>query len=359
MTPRHHRGLTTSSRQHRPSSTILHVVSAAVVIIVALVSNLPSCRARRGALVRDGMNSKSAWDNPLLGRQAGDITMDPDVVAITTRCSKWAVDPITITDTTIASRDTYGGTGSANDDDDAERMIHKIVNDALSKDVRTLPLHVTFRSKTLAGGKRPNWMRASASLGEKDPSSIFNLSKTVPLRAVWTCSNADADTSSLSYEEMHGPTLKKKKKEGGVGMNVLNDSYEDCLKRLYGKYVELEVLLPKTKKVMNSRGGGPPPSIVYRVPIQTGHVNPMGMVSKSRATVTLYPYGRTLATSSPSSNAAAAAAASSSREGGRKGDLAIPLGLTNIHLPLGRGLVDPSWAKGRKLFWKGRSVGLI
>ena len=369
MTPRHHRGPTTKSRQHRPSSTILHAKLASVaasaigiiiIIVVVLVPNLPSCHARRGALVRDGMNSKSAWDNPLLGRQAGDITMDPDVVAITTRCSKWTVDPIT-TPTTITDTPTIGGTATTSSD--AKRMIRKIVNDALSKDVRTLPLHVTFRSKTLAGGKRPNWMRASASLGGKDPSSsiFFNLSKSVPLRAVWTCSNADADTSSLSYEEMHNPTIlkttTKKKEGGGVGMNVLNDSYEDCLKRLYGKYVELEVLLPKTKKATNNRGGGPPPSIVYRVPIQTGHVNPMGMVSKSRATVTLYPYGRTLATSSPSSNAAVTA--SSSREGGRKGDLAIPLGLTNIHLPLGPGLVDPSWAKGRKLFWKGRSVGLI
>lgn len=314
---------------------------AAVVVIISLLT--PSCHARRGALVRDGMNSKSAWDNPLLGRQAGDITMDPDVVAITTRCSKWAVDP-------ISSCNTDSGTTSG----EADAEIHKIVNDVLSKDVRTLPLHVTFRSKTLAGGKRPNWMRASASLGGKDPS-VFNLSKTVPLRAVWTCSNADADTSSLTYEEMNNPTLKKKE----IGMNVLEDSYEDCLKRLYGKYVELEVLLPKTKKqVMSNNKGGPPPSIVYRVPIQTGHVNPMGMVSKSRATVTLYPYGRTLAsTGSSSSNTAAAAASRDERGGG--GDLAIPLGLTNVHLPLGPGLVDPSWAKGRKLFWKGRSVGLV
>lgn len=359
MTPR--RGpsasIATTRRRHRPSFTILRAALMSVsTVVIILVSNLPSCHARRGALVRDGMNSKSAWDNPLLGRQAGDITMDPDVVAITTRCSKWVVDPIT-------TPFNFFDTDSIRAEDDS---IRKIVNESLSKDVRTLPLHVTFRSKTLAGGKRPNWMRASATLGEKDPS-ILNLSKTVPLRAVWTCSNADADSSSLSYEEMHSPTSSKNKKSGEVGKNVLEDSYEDCLKRLYGKYVELEVLLPKTKKqtrmMISNNKGGPPPSIVYRVPIQTGHVNPMGMVSKSRATVTLYPYGRTLATSSSSSSNSAIAAVvsstSSSREGVREGDLAIPLGLTNVHLPLGPGLVDPSWAKGRKIFWKGRSVGLI
>lgn len=339
MTHRRRDPTTTSRRRRSPRSTL---TGAVVVIVAALLHSfllLPICHARRGALVRDGMNSKSAWDNPLLGRQAGDITMDPDVVAITTRCSKWALDPIAISPSSC-------GAGPAND------AIQKIVNDVLTNEVRTLPLHVTFRSKTLAGGKRPNWMRASATLGEKDPS-VFNLSKkTVPLRAVWTCSNADADTSSISYEEMQNPTLKKKE----VGMNVLEDSYEDCLKRLYGKYVELEVLLPKTKRMMNSSGGGgPPPSLVYRVPIQTGHVNPMGMVSKSRATVTLYPYGRTLATAASTPTPSSS---STSREGGG-GDLAIPLGMTNVHLPLGPGLVDPSWAKGRKLFWKGRSVGLI
>ena len=42
-----------------------------------------------------------------------------------------------------------------------------------------------------------------------------------------------------------------------------------------------------------------------------------------------------------------------------KRDVAIPLGLSNVHVPLGPGLVDPSWSKGRKIFWKGRSVGLI
>ena len=148
---------------------------------------------------------------------------------------------------------------------------------------------------------------------------------------MWTCTNPNSD-----------PDMKN-------DANVLEDSYEDCLKRLYGKYVEVEVLLPRATTASDSSGssGGPPPSVVYRVPIQSGHVNRMGMVSKSRATVTLYPRGRTLA----GGDAAKAA--------GAKKDLAIPLGLTNVHLPLGPGLVDPGWAKGKKLFWKGRSMGLV
>ncbi len=65
--------------------------------------------------------------------------------------------------------------------------------------------------------------------------------------------------------------------------------------------------------------------------------------------VTLYPNGRTLA--------AASADLPNARNVPK--DEAVPLGMTNVHLPLGPGLVDPGWAKGRKLFWKGRSVGLV
>ncbi|KAL7538452.1 hypothetical protein ACHAXR_010323 [Thalassiosira sp. AJA248-18] len=307
---------------HRQPTTLLF--SLLLASLCCSVAN-----ARRGALVKDGMSSKRAYDNPRMG-QAGDITIDPDVVAITSRCSKWSLDPIDC---------------STINNNNAEEEA-AVVKEVLSKEMRTLPLHITFRSKTLgAGGKRPNWMRTTATLG--DPTKKSKLSSFIPVRAVWTCSNADADTS-MTYEDANSAGRNVKTE---IGTNVLKDSYEDCLKRLYGKYVELEVLLPKPKKSSSSilRSGGPPPSIVYRVPIQSGHVNPMGMVSKSRATVTLYPKGRTLA----AANASGAGAASVQR------DEAILLGLTNVHLPLGPGLVDPSWAKGRKLFWKGRSVGLV
>jgi len=290
------------------------MTSARLAILLMI---LPFTTARRGALVRDGMSSKAAYDNPMMG-QPGDITMDPDVVSITSRCANWKLDPPAI-----------------NDCDNI-----KTVKELLGKEVCNKPLRVTFRSKTLSGGKRPNWMRATASLGNKE-----NNKSTTPVRAVWTCSNADADTS-MTFEEVNSSSGRNVKKE--IGTNVLEDNYEDCLKRLYGKYVELEVLLPRNIK-KGGILGGPPASLVYRVPINKGQVNPFGMVAKSRATVTLYPKGRTLA----AANASGRDASSAPR------DLAIPLGLTNVHLPLGPGLVDPSWAKGRKVFWKGRSLGLV
>jgi len=83
-----------------------------------------------------------------------------------------------------------------------------------------------------------------------------------------------------------------------------------------------------------------------------------GDASKCRALVTLYPRGRTVSSASSSATGSTGNSSSSSSNNCND-DVVINLGLTNIHLPLGPGLVDPSWSKGRKVFWKGRSVGLV
>ena len=272
----------------------------AILLILACIT---SCQGRRGALVRDGMNSRGSSERD----PASNV--DPDVHAITTRCSKWNFDPINA--------------------ECIDSSVRSQVQEILSSDIQTKPMEVFFRKKQLSG-KRQGWMRATASLNKS------------PVRAVWACSSPETD-ASMTYDDISaksGTAIKRK-----VGSNVLEDSYEDCLKRVYGKYVELEVLLPKTKATANARV---PPSLVYTVPIKTGNVNPQGMVSKSRATVTLYPNGRTLLT-----DAELRSGKSVPKDEG------IRLGLTNVHVPLGSSLVDPSWVKGRKIFWKGRSVGLV
>ena len=318
--------------RRRCPTAIPQTLTLLLLLILSIIISYSPCHARRGALVRDGMSSKQAYDNPLMGK-SGDITIDPDVVAITTRCAKWSLDPINCID----------------NNDSMKEEERNIINNVISTEMRDKPIHITFRSKTLQGGKRPNWMRATAFLGNPAIKNKLtgNRSAATPLRAVWTCSNADADTS-MTYEESNTSNNGRITRRE-IGVNVLEDGYEDCLKRLYGKYVELEVLLPRTKKMSSNSRGNAPPSVVYRVPIQSGHVNPLGMTSKSRATVTLYPHGRTLAAEKASGPNAASV----------QRDVAIPLGLSNVHVPLGPGLVDPSWVKGRKLFWKGRSVGLV
>ena len=125
-----------------------------LLLTLLTLTLLPTLQARRGALVRDGMSSKVAYDNPLLG-QSGDITLDPDVAAITSKCPHWCVDPI-----------CWEGV----------RLNHgeeKICRELLGREMRKKELYVTFRSRGLAGGKRPNWMRATAVLGEYLPFFCF------------------------------------------------------------------------------------------------------------------------------------------------------------------------------------------
>ena len=148
-----------------------------LLTILLLLSTAIPARARRGAIVRDGMNSKSAWDNPLLGR-TGDVTMDPDVVAITSRCPRWTIDPVRLEE---------GG----NDGVDGEMT--RVAREALGgSDVLSRPMHVTFRSKTLASAKRPNWLRATASLGGLTGADGKFPGR--PMRAVWTVASVERDT---------------------------------------------------------------------------------------------------------------------------------------------------------------------
>lgn len=303
----------------------------AALIIIAAVARPAS--ARRGALVRDGMTTKNAYNNPNL---EGGITGDRDVVAITTRCSKWAFDPVDVRECASDG----GGAGG-----------HVAM---VPREVFRSPLHVTFRGKSLGSkGKRPNWMRAAATCGDpavRDRS--ISRRPSLPLRAVWTCASPETDESMTLYDA----TEAKSPRRGGggraakktlVGKDVLGDGYEECLRRLYGKYVELEVLLPSRAGTSSSGGAAaaPPASLVYRVPITVGSVNPAGMVSRSRATVTLYPNGRTIKTAGG--------------QGEGTGDVAVALGKVNVHVPTGPGLVDSGWARGRRVFWKGRTLGLV
>ena len=325
------------------STATLHPLLLFVIVIGVVVD------ARRGALVRDGMNSKSAWDNPLLvGR--GDVATDPDVVAIASKCSRWTIDPILL-DSSVEEKTSSDARNEAmTSSTEVREMLGRLT---------TRPIHLIFRSRTLANNaRRSNWLRTTASLGGGGGGSAEKFTG-MPLRAVWTIGSSAPSAAAA------------------VSTSVLDDDYETCLGRLYGKCVEIEVLLPKTdignnfirRLVLGRRGGGrsssnngkveagrPPPSVVYRVPIQSGHVNPMGMTSKCRALVTLYPRGRTVSSASSSSSATGGGSSSSNNS---NDDVVINLGLTNIHLPLGPGLVDPSWSKGRKVFWKGRSVGLV
>lgn len=91
--------------------------------------------------------------------------------------------------------------------------------------------------------------------------------------------------------------------------------------------VEFEVQLPPMK------GSRKLASVVYSVAIEPGTMNPKAIVPRGAGKIRIFPEGRD--------------------------SEAIEAGVGNIGMRMRAGLVDPAWAKGKAVFRKGRSVGLI
>jgi len=129
---------------------------------------------------------------------------------------------------------------------------------------------------------------------------------------------------------------------------------EACMSNFNG--LEIEVTLPRAKK--GKRGGGLP-TLLYRFPVSEGAVNPQSFVTASRGVVKLFPEGR-------KKKGGASSAAVARGVGGPPGiveetedDGGIEVGRVHMHVsvPGASPLVDPTGAKGRKYFGKGRLGG--
>ena len=119
--------------------------------------------------------------------------------------------------------------------------------------------------------------------------------------------------------------------------DLLTKSYEDNSSKLYPSHLVLEVFLPKTRAC---KGGNP--LITYSVPFGVGTTSAKSKVAQANGVVTVYPNGRKRTGS-----------------GDDASDGGIEIGKTSFHLNTGAGLVDPSWVKGKKYFWKGREAGTL
>lgn len=112
--------------------------------------------------------------------------------------------------------------------------------------------------------------------------------------------------------------------------DFLSTSYADAVQsRLFS--VEFEVQLPPVSKKKSSAGL---PSVIYRFSVEPGSMNPKALVPRGAGSLSVLPHGKS-------------------------GDK-LPAGKCTIGVvPMKPGLIDPSWAKGRPIFRKGRSVGLM
>lgn len=119
--------------------------------------------------------------------------------------------------------------------------------------------------------------------------------------------------------------------------DFLEASYDDAVRsRLF--LVEFEVQLPPLSR--RDRKGGLP-SVVYQVAVEPGGMNPKSMVPRGSGKIKVYP----------------------SRGGGGDGSnpqVCWDAGTCNVGLSMRAGLVDPTWSRGHKPFFrKGRSPGFV
>lgn len=132
----------------------------------------------------------------------------------------------------------------------------------------------------------------------------------------------------------NGQRLRAFWRQGAAGQtrlkpsDFLEASYDEAVRsRLF--MVEFEVQLPplgKDKKM---------PSVVYQVAVEPGSMNPKAMIPRGSGKLQVYPVGHDA------------------------GAQCIEAGTCNVGITMKAGLVDPNWSRGRAIFRKGRSPGLM
>ena len=120
--------------------------------------------------------------------------------------------------------------------------------------------------------------------------------------------------------------------------DFLDVSYDQAVRsRLFA--VEFEVQLPP---IPGSKKKKQLPSVVYQIPVEPGGMNPKSMVARGAGVVRVYPQGKDDSTTTTKTVVVVDNA-----------------GTCQAGVYMKAGLVDPTWAKGRPVFRKGRSLGLL
>mmetsp|Transcript_21470 Transcript_21470/g.31925 ORF Transcript_21470/g.31925 Transcript_21470/m.31925 type:complete len:344 (-) Transcript_21470:320-1351(-) len=161
-----------------------------------------------------------------------------------------------------------------------------------------------------------------------------------------------------NFENMSLKDAMKQTSGDATTDSVLTKSFEENMSKMFPGTLEVEVTIPN-KKGMNivKKRGYTPPVIVYTFPFGEGDMNPESTLCRSEGCIKVYPYGRKIAAAQKSAQQGPGAAAAMEQEV-EKDEGGIEIGVTTLNKGArAPGLVDPSWARGKKFFWKGRAVG--
>ena len=182
------------------------------------------------------------------------------------------------------------------------------------------PLSLKLSKKMIrnpSGDANVQLYRAQAKLGSLVTKKNF--------RSVWTVGYG------LSNQKISARVSNKDE--------LLQGSYEECISRLYKDRLELEVMLPRTREMKKKKL--PPPSVVYSFPMGQGQMSEKGSVSRGRGFVYVFPDGRR------------------KKKASTEIPQSVQVDTTTLNLHSGPSVIDHAWAKGKKVFWKGRKVGQL
>ncbi len=186
----------------------------------------------------------------------------------------------------------------------------------------------SFSMTTAGTVPSPNFSNQDKYRAQVIPKSIIKSSLSNPkskMKSVWYISSDRAASQT---------SIAKQQKD-----DLLTKSYDENSSLFYPSHFVLEVFLPKTRQCRRNGGGNP--LIRYCIPMGAGTTSNKSRVSQSNGVVTIFPNGR------------------KRKDGAGDNSESIEVGSTSLHLNVGSSLVDPTWARGRKYFWKGRNVGQV
>ncbi len=115
------------------------------------------------------------------------------------------------------------------------------------------------------------------------------------------------------------------------GSDFLKICYDDAIKQRLTT-VEFELQLPPIDKKSRVL-----PTVVYSVAVEPGAMNQKAVVPRGGGSVRILPEGHGDGEEVPT----------------------VDVGSAHVSIPMRAGLVDPGWAKGRILFRRGRTTGLV
>ena len=302
--------------------------SPPLLLLLATFQTLAAVSARKSLGGGSGLQSWSSTQDEGLFTGAGRGARDQQRRDVLSQL-EWVVDPLDAE--AVKARSSELG----------KECTGAVCKYLAGKDPLRLKLRTRPAKKGAGGG---DMLRAAAIVSSRSPKSGGGVLSLPPLpiispsikrvRAAWSTSGP----RMLSVNEQNSQTFLKM-------------DYDAASQTAHSR-MEVEITLPRGRKT------GKNPTVLYTFPVSEGNLGDGSTyISASSGTVTVFPNGR-VKKASDSMNFSGGMVARS-MEGETEDEGGVDIGKSAAHAAGGQGLVDPSWARGRAVWRRGRRVGVM